>query len=226
MLGLLSDLGDETTLMVSVSRTYQEKGSSERYPVEYFAEQSTVGAWRQNRSISLDHDAWKGELEQRQRALAAAGEPFTVSRISDSIEISFVVPVNQDPPFESWNANLVGQAVTQSGNLRIVEDEIMLAEPIDDQRIGQTRFAAPLGLEVRITYSSSREVPLVPEIEPADPMAAHEAIRLLEPSEPFTVLEVRKRNGAPWYRVRTRIGEGWINSTALLGQELRVVRAG
>jgi hypothetical protein len=64
----------------------------------------------------------------------------------------------------------------------------------------------------------------MPEFEPADPIAAIAAIRQLEPRGEFTVVEVRTHRNAPWYRVRTRIGEGWINSTALLGQELRAVR--
>ncbi len=82
-IALDTDLGDAAKLMVSVSRSYWEQGSEEEYPVDYFSEQSPVGSWREPRTIRLDHDAWKREIEQRQRVLAAAGEPFTVSRIWD-----------------------------------------------------------------------------------------------------------------------------------------------
>ncbi len=223
-IALDTDLGDPAKLMVGVSRSYWKQGSEEEYSVDYFSEQSTVGAWREPRTIRLDHDAWKREIEQRQRVLAAFGEPFTVSRIADEIEISFVVPVNQDPPFQSWNANLTGHVVTQSGNLRIVRREVVVPYPIDATNVGQTRFADPLGLASETTYRASGEIPLVPEIDPPDPIAAIASIRRLSPGEEFTVLETTERRNTPWYRVRTRLGEGWINSTALLGQEIVVVR--
>jgi hypothetical protein len=214
VLSLTSDLADDTKLVVSVSRSYQEQGSSEVYPVDYFGEHSTIGAWRQPRRVRLDHGAWEQEIEERQRALAAAGDPFTVSRIADSIEVSFVVPVNQEPPFETWNANLMGSVVKQSGSLRIVEDEITLHDPIEAANVGQARFGSPLGLDVQATYTVSRQTPLMPEIEPADPIAAIDQIRNLDPGAEFTVLEVKTKRNTPWYRVRTGIGEGWINSTA------------
>jgi hypothetical protein len=220
-LALTSDLADDTKLVVSVSRTYQEQGSSERYPVDYFSEHSTIGAWRQSRHVRLDDEEWKQQIEQRQRVLAAGGEPFTVARISDSIEVSFVVPVNQDSPFEERNANLTGSVVKQSGSLRIVEDERTLYHPVAAANVGQARFGDPLGLDVQTTYTVSRQTPLMPEIEPADPMAAIAAIRHLNSGDAFTVINVRTHRNTPWYRVRTDLGEGWINSTALLGQELK-----
>lgn len=223
-LALDSDLGDAAKLIVSVSRVYQKRGNDEKYPVDYFSEQSTVGAWREPRAVRLDHDAWKREIEQQQRVLAAAGEPFTVSRIEDDIEISFVVPVNQEPPFERLNANLTGGVVTQSGNLRIIRREVLVPYPIDATNVGQTRFADPLGLVSETTYRASGDVPLVPELDPDDPIAAIASIRRLSPGEEFTVLEATKRSNTPWYRVRTHLGEGWINSTALLGEEIAVVR--
>jgi hypothetical protein len=221
---LETDLGDATKLMVSVSRSYWEHGSDEQYPVDYFSESSTVAAWRDPRTITLDHDTWKREIEQRQRVLAVSGEPFTVSRVADDIEISFVVPVNQEPPFERLNANLTGDVVTQSGSLRIVQREIVVPYPIDATNVGQTRFADPLSLVSETTYRASGEAPLVPEIDPPDPIAAIASIQRLSAGEEFTVLETTKRRNTPWYRVRTRLGEGWINSTALLGQEIVAVR--
>lgn len=223
-IALDTDLGDAAKLMVSVSRSYWEQGSDEEYPVNYFSEQSTVGAWRAPRRIALDHDAWKREIEQLQRVLAAAGEPFTVSRVADSITISFVVPVNQEPPFEELNANLRGNAVTQSDSLRIVRREATVPYPIDATNVGQTEFSDPLNLSMDTTYRGSREIPLVPELNPPDPLAAIASIRQLSAGEEFTVLEVAVRRNTPWYRVQTHLGEAWINSTALLGQEIVVVR--
>lgn len=223
-LALDSDLGDGAELMVSVSRIYQELGSDEQYPIDYFSARSTVGAWREPRTISLDHDGWKREIEQRQRVFTAAGEPFTVSRIADDIEISFVVPVNQEPPFEPWNANLTGSVVRQHRNLRIVESRVLARYPIDATNVGQTRFADPLNLANETTYRTSGGVPLVADIDPPDPIAAIASVRRLNQGEEFTVLKRTSRGNTPWYHVRTHLGEGWINSVALLGQEIVVVR--
>jgi hypothetical protein len=221
---LLTDLGDAATVMVSVSRGYRERGSTEEYSVDYFSERSKIAEWRQPRLIRLDHANWKQQLEQRQRILAAAGEPFTVSRIDDDIEISFVVPVNQDAPFERMNANLVGAVVTQRGNLRIVERRIATSYPIDATGVGQTRFADPLSLSPGSVYRPSREVPLMPQFEPTDPLEAIGSMQRIPAGEEFTVIEARDRRGAPWYHVRSGVGNGWINSTALIGQEVVEVR--
>jgi hypothetical protein len=219
-----TDLGDAAKLMVSVSRSYWEQGGAEEYPVDYFSARSTVGEWRHRRLITLDHDAWEREITQRQRALAAAGEPFTVSRIADNIAINFVVPVNQEAPFERFNANLRGDVVTQSGNLRVVRRVVTVPYLIDAAGVGQTRFADPLNLTRGVTYRGSREIPLVPEIDPPDPLAALASIRRLNVGDEFTVLGVTVHRNTPWYRAQTRLGDGWINSTALLGQEIVVVR--
>ena len=219
-----TDLGDAARLMVSVSRSYWEQGSNEEYPVDYFSARSTVGEWRHPRRITLDHDAWEREIGQLQRLLASGGEPFTVSRIADNIAIRFVVPVNQDPPFERFNANLRGDAVTHRRNLRIVERAVTIPYPIDATGIGQTRFADPLSLTRGVTYRGSREIPLVPEIDPPDPLAALASIRRLNAGEEFTILGVTIHRSTPWYRAQTHLGDGWINSSALLGQEVVVVR--
>lgn len=155
---------------------------------------------------------------------ASVGEPFIVSRIADDIEIRFVVPVNQEPPFESMNANLTGSAVKQNGNLRTVESEVKVVYPIDTTNIGQAQFANPQNLSVGSTYRASDEIPLAPELNPTDPVAAIASIRSLDQGEEFIVLEQGRRNNTPWYRVQTSLGEGWINSTALIGQEIMIVR--
>ena len=219
-----TDLGDAAIVMVSVSRSYWKQGSNEEYSLPYFSARSTVGEWRHPRRITLDRDVWERGIGQRQRALAAAGEPFTVSRIADSIAISLVVPVNQDPPFERFNANLSGDVVTQSGTFRIVRRVVTVPYPIDTTGVGQTRFADPLNLTRGVTYRGSREIPLVPEIDPPDPLAALASIRRLNAGEEFTILGVTIHRNTPWYRAQTHLEDGWINSSALLGQEIVVVR--
>lgn len=220
VLVLTSDLSDDTKLMVGASRTYQERGSSETYVLHYFSESSTIGAWRQARTIILDNEKWKSELDQRQRALAASGLPFTVSRISENVDVSLTVPVNQEPPFQQFNANLTGGVVTTSGNLRIVAFEEAVPYPIDAAGVGQAQYGDPLNLTVGAKYTVSRATPIMPESNPSDPIAAIAGLVTLSAGEAFTVLERAAIRGAPWYRVRAGATEGWINSTALIGQQL------
>lgn len=227
-IALHTDLPDYTHLMVSVDRTYQQQGSSDRYVVSYFAEGSTVGEWRSAKTISLDNKRWKQELEKSRRILATAGEPFTVSTISSQITIGFTVPINQPPPFEMGNANLVGSVVKESIFGRIIEQEILVDYPIDESGVGNVEWGDPFALEQGRRYQVSRRTPIMPDVSPADPVRALADVRYLPSGASFTVRGVRSVSGSPWYRVTGRVGgkdvQGWINSTALIGQVLRVVR--
>ena len=119
-LALHTDLGDSTKIEVTVSGYYKPPGHHRRYPVHYFRESSTVGAWRNPRVIELDHDAWKRELAERRQVLAALERPMTESFVADDIEIRFLVPVEQSPPFEARNSNLSGAAVLVRPNYRVM----------------------------------------------------------------------------------------------------------
>ena len=72
----------------------------------------------------------------------------------------------------------------------------------------------------------------MPEFEPTDPLAAIQRMKQIPKGGAFKVYEVRKRSGTGtlWYRVaavdqrKKKIGSGWINSIALLGQELKAYK--
>jgi len=80
-------------------------------------------------------------------------------------------------------------------------------------------------LEHNRTYQVSRDVPLMPEVDPVDPMEALAKIRIIKAEGRFVVTGgKRSRQGACvwWYRVATTTPGGvahvgWINSTALIG---------
>jgi hypothetical protein len=228
IVSLDTDLPDRTALMVSVDRTFHTHEGSETYVVEYFTEATTVGAWRNPHTIILDDNAWKRTLDERRRILGISGEPFTVKSISPEFEIGFVVPMVQDPPFTRWNANLRGRVVSvDEDGRRLIEREIRVARPIDTSDLSRTQWADPLNLIPGRSYRISRQTPLVPELEPADPLTAISRIQRLDSGTAVRVTRVAENDG-PWYRVRVVSGsasgaEGWINSTALLGQEIVAV---
>ncbi|TSA34534.1 MAG: hypothetical protein D4R64_11695 [Porphyromonadaceae bacterium] len=227
-LSVNTDLPDNTDVMVSVSRSYWEKGNSSEYNVDYFSEKSTIGKWRTSHSISIDSKNWKTALRAKQEQCSRAGIGFDVASISDKISVSMVVPVNQqDPKFGDRNQNLIGKAVKTEG-LQIVEDEIEISYPLNTPPLGKSPFPNlnPLELEIGQSYVVSKQTPLMPSHSPADPISALEQMKDIPQGGGFKVLEVYKGKTNPWYRVTAfnqnneGIGTGWINSTALIGQKL------
>jgi hypothetical protein len=81
----------------------------------------------------------------------------------------------------------------------------------------------PTTLVVGRSYVLDRQTPLMPDPEPADPVAALSLVKKIAPGASFTILSTRAVAGTPWYAVRTTLGgpvTGWFNSTALAGQAL------
>ena len=70
----------------------------------------------------------------------------------------------------------------------------------------------------------SKATPLMPELNPADPMAALQKMRSLPTRSRISVIGIATKNNTPWYLVEATsasnspLGKGWINSMALMGQ--------
>jgi hypothetical protein len=124
---LETDLPDQALLDVLLSRSYRKNGASEDFPLDYFYEQSTVGAWRRPQTIRIANAAWRASLEKN----AAAGA-FEVSGIGQDVELSLTVPINQAAPFHEGNQNLRGSAVSPSIWGWIVRSEMRIPYPLDD----------------------------------------------------------------------------------------------
>ena len=237
-----TDLPDNTVVMVSVSRFYWEKGNSATYSLDYFSEKSAIGKWKSEHSISIASEEWKTALRSKQEKLSRVGLGFDVSTISDKITVSIVVPINQPGPrFGERNSNLTGKAVTMSskggktitgkvvGPMYVVEDEIEIKYPLDSPPVGMSPFPSlnPLELEIGQAYIVSKQTPLMPSHSPVNPIAAIQQMKQIPEGGGFKILEVYKEKNNPWYKVTAfnqsteEIGTGWINSTALLGQQLK-----
>ena len=224
-----TDLPDNTVVMVSVSRSYLEKGNTDIYSVDYFSEKSTVGIWKSEHIISLDSEKWKSSLREKQEKMSRLGLGFDVASISEKITVHMVAPINQpDPRFGKRNSKLTGKAVRATG-LRVVEDEIEIGYPLDSAPAGKSSFPNlnPLELEGGQTYIVTKQTPLMSSHSPADPTAALQKMKQIPEDGGFKVLDTFNKKGNPWYRVRAfdqrkkQIGTGWINSTALFGQQLK-----
>ncbi|PAY20647.1 hypothetical protein CKO51_04980 [Rhodopirellula sp. SM50] len=131
-ISLATDLPDSASLMVNLSRSYREVGSSAVYSLDYFSEKSTVARWRSPRTFCVDADRWRRSMKAKQREMAALDLGFDVAEIDDTIDVSMVVHVNQsDKRFGHQNANLFGKAVRSSG-LRTIRGEKSILFPLED----------------------------------------------------------------------------------------------
>lgn len=236
-----SDLPDNAVVMVGVSRSYLKKGNSATYSVDYFSEESIIGKWKSKHTISIAGEEWKTALRAKQEEMSRLGHGFDVASISDKITVSMVVPINQpDPRFGERNSNLTGKAVTMAsksgktitgkvvGPMYVVKDEIEIDYPLNAPPVGKSPFPNlnPFELEIGQAYVVSKQTPLMPSHSPADPIADIQQMKQIPKKGGFKVLEVYKKKNKPWYKVTAfdqsteEIGTGWIDSTALLGQQL------
>ena len=85
-------------------------------------------------------------------------------------------------------------------------------------------------LKIGAAYVVSRQTPLMSEVDPADPIAALKKMKQIPIGGTFEITGIQVRDGKPWYKVRAispdqkEIGDGFINSVALLGQTLRAAQ--
>ncbi len=233
VLSVDTDLPDSTVVMVSVSRSYLEKGNPAKYSVDYFSEESTVGKWKSKHRISIASEKWKTALRTKQERMSRIGLGFNVASISDKITVSMVVPINQpDTKFGNQNSKLTGKAVRTTG-LRVVEDETEINYPLGSPFVGRPRIPRlnPRKLENGQVYIVSEQTPLMPTHSPTgtfeEVMGAIQQMKQIPKGGIFEVIETIKKRNRPWYKViafnqnKQRIGTGWINSVALVGQELK-----
>lgn len=228
-LSLDTDLPDYTDIMVSVSRSYKEKGDTEStYLIDYLQEKSTVKKWRSQQEISISDKVFRNKLQEKMNIMSQLGMPFQTSTTSKQIEVSFVVPVNQSNPiFGKRNENLQSNLISPSG-LRTIIKEKIINKPLGSKvsNIRATKVSAS-DLQKGGVYIISKETPLMPEFEPADPATAITKLKKLPPGSVITVLSIRIKVNSPWYKVKAKsatglsIGEGWINSIALIGQDIK-----
>ena len=214
---ILTDLPDNIEVSLIVSRSYWEKGNSVEYSVDYLYEKAAIGKLKNIQNIYLDNKKWQADLATKQKDMAALGLGFDVDKISDSIEIRAVVPSSNDP-----FPNFKEKGMSQYG--------ITLYYPMNGKVEAKSKYGNYQSLEKGRTYSVSKVTPLMPELNPTDPIQAMNKMKKLPQGTRIKILNVKAKNNTPWYEVETynvndpMVGKGWINSTALIGQELKVVK--
>ena len=228
-----TDLPDEGELIVSVARRYFEVGVSDAYSRPYLSESAPVSRWREPRRISLDAESWKANLEAHQNKMAALGDDmaFEIARIEDRIEIGAVLHLNQDDPRFGGrgNPNLSGRATSRTGSSRVLVEaeksvEFLLTGSPPKSRSVRASYD---GLDSGESYRLSDETPLMPvrSVSGRRYEESMDAIKGMRYLPAGTVIHVKAVDHAPttWYQVEVqsqRDVSGWINSTALIHQEI------
>ena len=134
-----TDLPDNTMVMVSVSRRYWIKANSGTYSGAYYGKSTFVQDLRRPVRVIIDDNEWRRQIEKKHTQIEPGGEPVQVSKISDEVELKFIVPINQDnPAFGPRNANLEGTMVTAEQGFKIIRKEKIFVVPF-----GQTISARP-----------------------------------------------------------------------------------
>ncbi|MCK5060954.1 hypothetical protein KAR28_00220 [Candidatus Parcubacteria bacterium] len=90
-----------------------------------------------------------------------------------------------------------------------------------------TSFIDPSDLQIGKTYELSKETPLMPELNPTDPIVALGKMKKLSAGSAIKIISIAQKNNTSWYNVSFvnhstgNIDYGWVNSTALIGQSLK-----
>jgi hypothetical protein len=183
-------------------------------------------------SVSRSRDVW---TEDHIITKVPSGTPATVvSRYEKALSANYVFVRYQ------ISASLQGRTVEgwvheeevtprKPGELVDLKNEPHVEQdpPFEEQKHVLEKFFVDVRkLKVGESFFVSRETPLMPEVEPDNPLEAMQRMKKIPKGAAFKVYRVEKKGNTPWYGVRAigsdkkRIGSGWINSDALLGQDM------
>ncbi|MFA5806573.1 MAG: hypothetical protein WC879_18230 [Melioribacteraceae bacterium] len=222
-ISLNSDLPNDIEVILSVSRSYWEEGSSDEYSIDYISKKNTVGELRNGTNLLVDNSQWRSNLTSKQKELSSVGLGFDVSKISDNLEISAIVPLTNQPYPKFDNTNSVSDP-------QIISNKVKIHFPIKNNIEKKSKYAYYQSLNKNGTYAISNKTPLMPEFKPVDPMAAMSNVKYLQAGSRIRILSINHKYNNPWYEVNVInsdgkiIGRGWINSTALIGQDILVIK--
>jgi hypothetical protein len=233
---LSTDLPDDTNVMTSVCRLYWKKNDKETYILCYYQSKSTVNELKNPVVVEINDSVFKKKLEEKQQFLAKIGEPFEVSKISDEVKIGLTVPINQkNTNFGLRNANLEGSKVINDKGLNIIKIEKTFKIKMSDSDVktisNKKQYSLdPYNLNLDIPYRISKRTPISEELDQKDSIRAIQELKYLSSGSIIRIFRMEKKGNFQYYYVIATAGtnskhqlKGWINSVALLGQDLKVV---
>lgn len=236
-ISLDTDLPDWAALIVTVSRSYKEVGSSSIYSMDYYSGKGTVGRWRSPQQIELDAAKWRRSLRAYQREMSELDLGFEVDRIDESVTVSMVLHLRQpDRRFGTDNKNLVGKLV-QSRQSRTISGEQSVHFPLTERSTTRARTTVPAPrppAEKKEPFSKGTEYALdregatfeVSQFEPSHSLSSIRQVRKALPFSRIRIVETVVHEDQTWLNVHCSLeyGQvlwtGWIQRDRL-PQELK-----
>jgi len=153
-----SDLPNFTDIFVSVSRSYSTKGDFNKYPIDYFNDNSNLKKWKKTQKIFLNNSKWQDDFLKRRIDMINLGDSdFEVNDISDNIRINVTVYAKQsNSAFGEKNINLEGSKV-KSGNINVVREVVEIIYPIEISK-GYKSVKKVKQLEISKGYESVKNI--------------------------------------------------------------------
>ncbi|WP_182868653.1 hypothetical protein [Stieleria mannarensis] len=227
-ISLATDLPDSASMIVSISRSYREVGSSAVYSLDYFSEKATVAEWRSPRTVRVDADRWRRSMKAKQREMAALDLGFDVAAINDTVDVSMVVHINQrDQRFGHKNANLFGKAVASSG-LRTIREEKSIPFPLEEttrrpandsfdqsafffnpsrKKSSGNRDDAPPAVKAKLPETADFVVGMkgrsfsVSQFPPSNPLSSMRQVRRAPPRAELKIIDSVTQDSVQWVKL-------------------------
>ena len=234
-----TDFPDGTNLLLSIYRIYYQKGDTTKYSGDLGEVRFSTKEGKYETLITLNDEKWYYEYQDLARSLPNDFPP--IAKISDIITIDVLYTAATPQPStvkvilgergEYVTGKGVGHFGTgTAGRLTTLRVSKEYSFPMKGTIKKAQEYADFQSLKVNQTYSVTKETPLMPEFEPSDPMAAMSKIKYLPANCRIRILSIKTKLNSPWYEVQAInksgevIGRGWVNSTALIGQDILVVK--
>ena len=137
LLSIDSDLPYFTDIIVSVSRSYWEKGKPNEYSLEYSLEElnkntykkATLAIWKNPQIILFDKNNWIAKLKSNQKSMNYHN---SLNNISDSITVKVEILMKQsNPKFGENNINLIGD---EASNNNTIQKVISIHYPLSNKK--------------------------------------------------------------------------------------------
>jgi len=222
LLKLDSDAPDGLTLGISAYRTYdgvddttKKKG---QYMAYYFDDKISIEELKKGRMYNLDHRLWKETFETEQVRDSVTGFKRLPKSISSNVVFSVFTQPNPDILGKD-NEKLTGIAAKEHWGRKILDSKKILTIPLS---VKPRTIASlnPENLKIGHRYRTLQDdIPLIPQYNPSDKMAALRDVKKLPSGTPFTIQKKVIFEGDSWYRVSADFDiiklSGWINSRAI-----------
>ena len=239
---LQTDLPDNARVGLMVYRSC-DGNDNKVYSIPYFRKTIEAATLKDGVNVNLAKIIWDRQYQNTLRRLKNGNRNFKVKKFSNDITVYCYLGASQkNSSFGSRNVNLKGRAV-HKGRFNSVSAKKTFSYPLTltpnenevvDKKEPENNSNDSIEIEklkVGIGYIISRKVPLYPALVNKNTAIIPENVKSIPSNGIFIVKDVKTNDrNIVWYKVEAynaedkKIGDGWINSMALVRQELAIIK--